>query len=203
MGYIEGESSDNQYSVSNSFYVKSQKKYIGKWGHTLIPFHYVESHSLEIKATESKRTIQVRIPALFFIAGDTVGDGSLVRTTFQSNAIMNCVKAGNVLYTGRAFFGPNAAVQNHAIGAGTVPDEAQSRKYGSWAPMPYTLVDAQKREEMRTYGGKGCDHTQEPPYQGCTEEDRNGMHEGISQVMDKESAYYGKKFAVYEAVLQN
>lgn len=187
VAYVEGETAANRYSTSNTFYVKSQKSYIGKWGHTLIPFHYVESINLEVTTSQTKRNVNVRIPALYFIAGDTVGDGSLVRTTFQTNPHINCVKAGNILYTGRSFYGPNLAVQNFAVGAATVPDVRASRKYGSWAQPPFDYGEN---------GGAGCDGTEEMPYEMCTEESRNGMH-----VRNQKAG--GLTWTVYDAVLQN
>ena len=42
----------------------------------------------------SAQTASVRIPTLYFIGGDTTGEGPLVRTTFKSNYNMLCLRAG-------------------------------------------------------------------------------------------------------------
>ena len=60
VSYVEGTTPETLFSTSESFFVDSQRKYMGKWGHALIPFHVVEDLPAEITEPGGTKRREVR-----------------------------------------------------------------------------------------------------------------------------------------------
>ncbi|CAM9484098.1 unnamed protein product, partial [Discosporangium mesarthrocarpum] len=69
--------------------VDAEPLYLGKWGHKMIAWLKEEDGS-------GLSPVGSMVPALYFIAGDTVDDGSLVSDVFVSNDTLFCLSGGIV-----------------------------------------------------------------------------------------------------------
>ena len=128
VSYTEGETSKGSlYSASETFYVQSQNSYIGKWGLQLIPYHYVlpgsfpvyvcykRSDGTCVQGNDKIEDAKIRVPSLYFIGGDTTGDGTLTRETYKNHPHLLCTLAGDTSSRGKVMDGPNEAVQRAAV----------------------------------------------------------------------------------------